>query len=486
MVASAGTTQEEPVTPGDPVQSEQQDKLLSSPGQRYATEARKGMIDRMVRQQIENERSIVLAVMPCHSGPTTERILEFAKVADPCGERTLGVFTKPDLVKEQAMFQSVQKHIKQSPLKLGYLVVRSRRANEDDLELTSLRDKEQELFVGPEPGPTSQREYLVRLASRFQLMTHNSLEGQYVHPDFSQHTNLRLVSLVINMNEVFAELMRRSGHKYRFHGFELCWLGGSDLMNKVLRTTPHPLSNIIPVKFFQNQMPKDGLEGIIEEHYLGFKGPKLGTFGGSVLTIFDKEVAQQLWENAMHDQLDEAYKGALAHAEFLVDSELLGRPYTYNHYFNENLERARSRRIAATQAQKAHAQPSATTAAAAEFAKSDSSSNSSSIKVKISVPLQQPSKTHADQVKENIDVLKSYYKIARKRFVDAICQQVVSLLLLNGDESPLNILCPELIAKLTDNQLEQIAGEDSASRSMRQGLDEEIEGLKAAMEVFRT
>lgn len=51
----------------------------------------------------------------------------------------------------------------------------------------------------------------------------------------------------------------------------------------------------------------------------------------------DKEVAHQLWENAMHDQLIDAYKRALAHAEFLVDSELLGRPYTYNHYFKENL-----------------------------------------------------------------------------------------------------------------------------------------------------
>ena len=33
MVASAGTTQEKPVTPGDPVQTEQQNKVLSSPGQ---------------------------------------------------------------------------------------------------------------------------------------------------------------------------------------------------------------------------------------------------------------------------------------------------------------------------------------------------------------------------------------------------------------------------------------------------------------------
>jgi hypothetical protein len=171
----------------------------------------------------------------------------------------------------------------------------------------------------------------------------------------------------------------------------------------------------------------------------------------------------------MHDQLIDAYKRALAHAEFLVDSELRGRRYTYNHHFNQNLQRARNRRVAAAQAQTAHAQSKATAAAAAESANFDSNSPN----VNASVPLQQPDKTNAD------------HKIARKRFVDAICQQVVSHLLFDGDESPLKILCPELIAKLTDNQLEQIAGGDSASKSKRQRL-KEIEGYEAAMEIFRT
>lgn len=89
-------------------------------------------------------------------------------------------------------------------------------------------------------------------------------------------------------------------------------------------------------------------------------------------------------------------------------------------------------------------------------------------------------KTNADQVKDIFDILKSYYKIAG----NAIYQQVVSRLLLDGDQSSLKILCAELIAKLTDNQLEQIAGEDSASRSKRQRLDGEIEGYEAAIEIF--
>lgn len=271
--------------------------------------------------------------MRCHSNTDTERALKFAKVADPTGARTVGVFTKPDLVKDQAMFQLILRHVKQSPLKLGYHFVRSRCADEDDLDLNNLKDKEKELFAGPQwniinklgqtgigplkahlqsllatlakqelpkqkaqvvnlwedrqqqreamgaprSNPTSQREYLVRLASRFQLMTNNALEGQYAHPDFEQHTNLRLVSHVIDLNEVFAESMRRSGHKYRFCDSELGGQEGNDLKNKFLRAIPEHLRNMIPLELFLNQVPKEGLANIIEQHYTGFKGPELGT-----------------------------------------------------------------------------------------------------------------------------------------------------------------------------------------------------------------
>lgn len=198
----------------------------------------------------------------------------------------------------------------------------------------------------------------------------------------------------------------------------------------------------------------------------------------------DKEVAHQLWENAMHDQLVDAYKRALAHAEFLVDSELLGRPYTYNCYFNENLQRARNRRLAAAQA--AQSAQSDESKAAVTVTAESADSSSSSTNLSTDVQQNQPSKTNADQVKEDIfDILESYYKIARVRFVDAICQQVVSRLLLDDDESPLKVLCPELIAKLTDDQLEHIAGEDNASRIERMRLDEEIQQYQKTMEMLK-
>lgn len=96
-------------------------------------------------------------------------------------------------------------------------------------------------------------------------------------------------------------------------------------------------------------------------------------------------------------------------------------------------------------------------------------------------------KDNGQQVREDIlDTLMSYYKVSRKRFVDVICQQVVSHYLLEGEESPLTIFGPELVMSLDAEQLDQIAGKDTASRRERQVLDGEIKSLEAALKVLRT
>jgi hypothetical protein len=95
-------------------------------------------------------------------------------------------------------------------------------------------------------------------------------------------------------------------------------------------------------------------------------------------------------------------------------------------------------------------------------------------------------KDNAQQVREDIlDILTSYYKVSRKRFVDVICRQVISHFLLEGDGSPLKIFSPELFLGLDDDQLEMIAGEDVETKHQRSMLESEIKNLEAAMKVLR-
>jgi hypothetical protein len=84
-----------------------------------------------------------------------------------------------------------------------------------------------------------------------------------------------------------------------------------------------------------------------------------------------------------------------------------------------------------------------------------------------------------------LDVLSSYYKVSRKRFVDVVCRQVIGHFLLEGEGSPLKVFSPELVMGLGVEELEMIAGEDAATKDRRVTLESEIKGLEVAMKLLR-
>lgn len=184
----------------------------------------------------------------------------------------------------------------------------------------------------------------------------------------------------------------------------------------------------------------------------------------------DQRMREELWGLILLEKLQTAYVRAKDQAGFLVDIEVNGRPSTYNHYFSDNLQKARSERL--TKAMKE--------AAIHDWADGDVRINISS------VPELVTNKSNAEQVKKDIhDILRSYYKVSRKRFVDIVCRMAVEHFLLDGSESPLKVLAPELIATMSDAQLDIIAGEDGTTKRERERLGSEIQGLEAAMQVLR-
>jgi hypothetical protein len=183
----------------------------------------------------------------------------------------------------------------------------------------------------------------------------------------------------------------------------------------------------------------------------------------------DKQVRAQLWETVLVDEFRKAYATAMEHARFLLRIELQGRPSTFNHYFNSEVQGKRLARIKAlTEA------ASYTTSKGRELVTLESIQNVVQ------------NKENAQQTREDIlDVLTSYYKVSRKRFVDNICAQVIGNFLLEGDKSPLKVLCSELVMGLDGDQLEVIAGEDAETKNQRSTLESGIRELEAAMKVLR-
>ncbi len=76
------------------------------------------------------------------------------------------------------------------------------------------------------------------------------------------------------------------------------------------------------------------------------------------------------------------------------------------------------------------------------------------------------------------DILKSYYKVARKRFVDNVCMQAGDRFLVTGPDTPIKVFSPSFVSGLTDEQLDTIAGESAATRRKRGELRREIESLE--------
>lgn len=189
-----------------------------------------------------------------------------------------------------------------------------------------------------------------------------------------------------------------------------------------------------------------------------------------------QRMREELWDSVLLDTLVNAYTRALQKADYLIGIELRSCPSTYNHYFADNLQKARTDRL-----DEQVAVLEKESQARAQYEGAAPANTRAELKKMVR------EKSNAEQVKEDIhDTLKSYYKVARKRFVDVLCQQAIDDHLLNGEDSPVRILTPDMVAKMSDSQLDRIAGEDAATKRERERLDTEIAGLKTALDVLRS
>lgn len=84
------------------------------------------------------------------------------------------------------------------------------------------------------------------------------------------------------------------------------------------------------------------------------------------------------------------------------------------------------------------------------------------------------------------DILHSYYKVARKRFVDVVCMQSADHHLVTGPDAPTRVFSPNFVSELTNDQLEAIAGEDLVSKRKREDLKRKIENLEAGKKIALT
>ncbi|KAJ6437907.1 Interferon-induced GTP-binding protein Mx1 [Purpureocillium lavendulum] len=357
---------------------------------------------------------------------------------------------------------------KEIPAVKAEIVTRLRR-NKNDLQA-----------MGPSRADEySQRQYLGEIAMNFQDITKAALSGEYSGRKlFKTEEELRLITRIMRLQKGFANIFRQRAHTDHFvedyeaalhepisevegeftdQGLET--EQGTSAEEKHKETTvfesPIPeypdIQDIITDEDFI--CPIASNTPIIErvrEVFDAYRGPDLGTFGGAILaTVFEEQavkwrpltfsyvsralgvvhhfivrllnhvcpeeqVQDQLWNCLLH-KLQTAYRRAMDHAHFLLDVEFDWCPNTSNHYFNDLLQKKRAdRRVkplrekAITVSGKGGALP------AGEYVRLEDVGQGTR------------NMDNDEQVCEDIlDVFECYYKVAQKRFVDVVFQQVV-------------------------------------------------------------
>ena len=200
------------------------------------------------------------------------------------------------------------------------------------------------------------------------------------------------------------------------------------------------------------------------------------------------------------DPLLERYKAAIRHVDFLLHVELTGTPATMNHYFSDNLEKNRQIRLRDALMSKAF--ELGTERANLPVRRVWDEEQDRCIKVKStkhkSVSIDPLKCVRMDDIVQNSnisnsdytvqllhDILKSYYKVARKRFVDNLHTQAADYYLLTGHDNPLKLFNAAFVGRLSEEQLEEVAGEDAVLRRQRESLEKEIEDLEEGKKILR-
>lgn len=542
----------------------------------------------LVKRYIRDHRTIILAVLPSNVDIATQEILELAEEYDKNGERTLGVLTKPDLVSEPSAQTGVCELIqgKKRPLTLGYFLVRNRGADNDLMDhseldqllrvwpwsdlpqdrvgITALKDQLGSLLVDisrrefpemvqdvtnqmreckrdlnslgpPRQDERQQRSFLSHIAGAFQDRARAALAADYSASPVFEQDELRLITHVVNITDVFSAEFQHGAHSRLFENLESPEQSVSvEMLNdssceetpvglvvanlrallvdaRVDHVAQDELTELEDIVVFEHKipLPQDNFTTWINDIYLKFRGLDLGTFNANfvsmafaeqsrkwgdmtkiymsriILTLHrfiaaalrsvcpEEHVRTKLW-SVIRESLIKRYKMAMAQANLLIEVEQRKQPYTLNRQFTRALSKARGHRLTELLRPKA---------------RMDTKQYGD---VQYMVNLDDIAKAAEDKgnmghLQEEIhDILQAYYRLALDRFIDNVFQLAVDYHLLHGPNSPLKVFNQDWVINLEPEQLEQIVGETKYAKKHRSKLMKKIDDLSIASKILRS
>ncbi|KAK3045424.1 hypothetical protein LTR09_012975 [Extremus antarcticus] len=463
---------------------------------KYQTQEDLDIIRRLLESYVVDRRTIILAVMDARNNLANQEVFRMARAADPQGKRTVGIITKCDALQsgdEQMVLNIAQNSVER--LTHGWFAVKNRSTQEIQNGVTiQQRHRNEKKFFDTAPwnalpktrvgisslktflgkllyehiqgefpalvqeirtlvhdsrvdldalGPPrqttlQQRQFLSRMATKYQRIAADSLKGNYDSEwDAKDSPHLK------NDESIYTWIRQR----YRESR-------GSELPGTV---NPTVLENL-----FRQQAA--GWRTIATNH--------LNTID-RIVSKFNERVWQDLvleedvrrdFETRNVRSAREAWTEASKQLELLLADETKGILQTVNHYFADTLAATRQDRVL-------------------HRLKGLGFQDGGTYKVDLAQITAVAHLSNEEQAVYDIhDILRAYYKVAIKRFTDNVVLQVVERCYLD-ESGPIKYVSPGYIGELADEELSRIAAESYATSTTRNEISHRLERLERALEI---
>ena len=393
---------------------------------------------------------------------------------------------------------------------------------------------------------TEQRRFLNALSARYQRHVDDSLQGNY-DSELEPGHSLKLRKHLQDLGDEFAESMRKKGHTYVFRtaanvedkeyryasqqvdasadpvpvvSDDSDAKGRRSLQSRLkaarkakasgcnkstLKADSSLSGSTLPEATYPFMSGKDAEDGIyawIRRNYRESRGAELpGTVNPVVLqnlfkqqsrswagiaatylkkvhdvidcynkAVFKTLIAEREAQRSLHLHLAYANKNAIAKSQFQLDGLIAderGTVSTLNHYYAETLEKLRKDRVMARLQKMGVGDGEATP-------------------IKMKEILSATTLSNEDQAVNDIhDILKSYYKVACKRFVDNGPNTNVERELIRSQKGLLRYFGPEHVGAMSDDELAFVAAETYSTSTSRADNTQKAERFRQALEMAK-
>ncbi|KAB8214697.1 P-loop containing nucleoside triphosphate hydrolase protein [Aspergillus novoparasiticus] len=346
----------------------------------------------------------------------------------------------------------------------------------------------------PRTTIAEQKYYLLHISQNFQNLVRAATEGTYNDPFFNsaQPTSgysRRIRAVMQNLNQEFTERINSGGH-YR----QITEGGESEAVSRqqvlvtreeyiqhiqnVLKHTrgkelPGTFNPLIIGELFREQSSQ--WETIARGHVTTAWNNAKDFVRAVVLHIGDITTAKGLLREVVDPRFDQLLKDLQQRTSELLQPHQQGHPITYNHYFTENLQKARREAWG----------DGLSTIICNFFGVSSLEATSldgpsyNLRHLRDSILQSTESSMSRFAATEALECMLAYYKVALKRFIDGVAIEVIETNLIK----PLvDMFAPLLVFDMADDLATRIAGESIENKSLRDQLSRKLHILRKGSE----